>query len=437
MKLIHTYDDHYTVFADDYLFDKPIALLTGPFSISCGDMMPLQMRRHPMVRNFGLGTNSAFGQLDFTDLSSIPKDWIMFTLYSNLSLREEPDLFLNHLNIPPDERIWITREDAVLREDTVVKRALEWIHNLTYSHDVTVAPPYAAPGEMSLHVTAEVENPNDHPISVLAYISNDTMVVDSVYLTQDGAAGDSAWGATWLPTEEDFYHIAVKTDDAVDSTSRTISNVARFTTIGPIEIFYVDYITYPPLPGAWNWAHLILKNKGSSTTAENITATASACDSLILVPSNLLHFSKIAPGDTTRSINKFRIYIDPDHPSKHFPLKAEIARDGYTFWVDSTKVSTPVLEFVKQLPTEFSLSQNYPNPFNPRTIIEYQLPKQCQVDLAIYNLLGQKIASLISEKQPAGNYKYEWNASHVPSGMYLYYLQAGDFVDKKKLVLLK
>lgn len=88
--------------------------------------------------------------------------------------------------------------------------------------------------------------------------------------------------------------------------------------------------------------------------------------------------------------------------------------------------------------SSFSLSQNYPNPFNPITSINYELPVNTEVELNIYNLLGQKIAELVSKQQPAGNYKVEWDASVFTSGIYFYRLKTNaGFVQTKKLILLK
>jgi hypothetical protein len=87
--------------------------------------------------------------------------------------------------------------------------------------------------------------------------------------------------------------------------------------------------------------------------------------------------------------------------------------------------------------TSFTLKQNYPNPFNPKTIINYELPTTNKVDLSIYNVLGQKVITLVSEKQKAGYHQVEWDASRFASGVYFYILRAGDFRDVKKMVLLK
>jgi len=89
------------------------------------------------------------------------------------------------------------------------------------------------------------------------------------------------------------------------------------------------------------------------------------------------------------------------------------------------------------IPQKFLLSQNYPNPFNPSTTIEFSIPKAEHVTLKIYNLLGQEITTLVSEKLTLGEYKYTWDASQLASGVYIYKLEAGNFSITRKLILLK
>lgn len=94
------------------------------------------------------------------------------------------------------------------------------------------------------------------------------------------------------------------------------------------------------------------------------------------------------------------------------------------------------------LPTSYSLKQNYPNPFNPETIIEYELPKTCEVTIKIYNISGQLVNTLVNQKQRAGYYSALWNAKddktrQVVTGLYFYTLQANDFVQMKKMLLIQ
>lgn len=88
-------------------------------------------------------------------------------------------------------------------------------------------------------------------------------------------------------------------------------------------------------------------------------------------------------------------------------------------------------------PREFSLSQNYPNPFNPTTMISYSLAKSTPVNLAIYNSRGRLVATLVDVTQSAGNYSIAFNATSLPSGIYLYRLATDDNVSTKKMMLVK
>jgi hypothetical protein len=101
-----------------------------------------------------------------------------------------------------------------------------------------------------------------------------------------------------------------------------------------------------------------------------------------------------------------------------------------------------VLEKPIALPTEFNLAQNYPNPFNPETTIKYALPKNVRVELTIYNILGQKVKTLVNDEQKAGFKSIKWDGTNdfgmkVASSIYIYRLKAGDFVAQHKMVLVK
>jgi parallel beta-helix repeat protein len=89
------------------------------------------------------------------------------------------------------------------------------------------------------------------------------------------------------------------------------------------------------------------------------------------------------------------------------------------------------------MPDEFALSQNYPNPFNPSTTIQYDLPSDGFVTLKMYNSLGQEVAVLVDEDATAGRYQVQWDATGFSSGVYFYRLVAGQFVETRKLLLLK
>ena len=88
-------------------------------------------------------------------------------------------------------------------------------------------------------------------------------------------------------------------------------------------------------------------------------------------------------------------------------------------------------------PDKFLVMQNYPNPFNPSTRINYSIPQSENVTLIIFNVLGRQITTLVNQEKPAGNYTVEFNGSNLPSGVYFYQIQAGSFMETKKMLLLK
>ena len=89
------------------------------------------------------------------------------------------------------------------------------------------------------------------------------------------------------------------------------------------------------------------------------------------------------------------------------------------------------------MPSAIRLDQNYPNPFNPSTTIHYKLPHSSFVTLSIYNILGQQVATLVRERQQAGDHRVKFRGNGLPSGVYFYRLTSGDVIQTKRLLLLK
>ncbi|GAB6283458.1 MAG: hypothetical protein STSR0008_22260 [Ignavibacterium sp.] len=138
-------------------------------------------------------------------------------------------------------------------------------------------------------------------------------------------------------------------------------------------------------------------------------------------------------------------YVDEDIKNqtngKYYYRLKQIDTDGSykyseTIEVDWTNGVTDVNDD-SNLPKEFSLSQNYPNPFNPTTTINYRIPEQSFVNIKVYNMLGEVVALLVNENKGAGNYSLHFDGSDLPSGTYLYKIQAGDYYEVKKMVLIK
>jgi photosystem II stability/assembly factor-like uncharacterized protein len=108
-----------------------------------------------------------------------------------------------------------------------------------------------------------------------------------------------------------------------------------------------------------------------------------------------------------------------------------------SIWKFMTGLPVSVEKVGDMLPKYYSLLQNYPNPFNPSTTIEFSLPRSSYVTLKVFNLLGEEVATLAGQDFKAGSYRVDWNAKGVASGVYLYRLVAGSFVETKKMLLLR
>ncbi|RKY97823.1 MAG: hypothetical protein DRQ13_04195 [Ignavibacteriae bacterium] len=105
--------------------------------------------------------------------------------------------------------------------------------------------------------------------------------------------------------------------------------------------------------------------------------------------------------------------------------------------VFTIQVPVDVENQLSGLPKEYKLTQNYPNPFNPSTTIKFAVPIESNVNLSIYNVMGELVSTLVNEQKKPGYYEYEFNASTIASGVYLYRIKAGSFVETKKMALMK
>lgn len=123
-------------------------------------------------------------------------------------------------------------------------------------------------------------------------------------------------------------------------------------------------------------------------------------------------------------------------------IRYEYDANGNILSVVSGPYDPTIVEDDPDVPKSFALSQNYPNPFNPVTQIQYQLPRDAQVSLSVYDILGRLVRTVVDEYQPAGYYTIEWNGlsdrgEPVASGIYLYRMRAGGYTKVNKMLLMR
>ena len=128
--------------------------------------------------------------------------------------------------------------------------------------------------------------------------------------------------------------------------------------------------------------------------------------------------------------------LTADNLDEIFNVKRTIQKIyNNVYQIDSTYTS--VVDKHLSVPSNYLLYQNYPNSFNPTTVVKYQIPELSFATLKVYDVLGKEIATLVNEEKAAGTYAVEFDATSIPSGIYFYKLQAGNFVETKKMILMK
>jgi hypothetical protein len=422
-------------------YDKPIAVLTGPGAVSAGDEFPLSMTFHPMVKVFGKSTAGAFSGGEWGDLMG-NSGWEIVSTFANAYLCSDPGIYLAHTESEIDEEVWLTQEDVANGEDTVVKAAKAWINSMIHAYNVKPHSSFIRPAIDTLTITANVANPNTHNISVAAIINTlDNVFVDSIPMFDDGnhgdsLAGDGIYGCFLNPlTAEDVFSISASVTDLDSSHYHILLNASLFTTIGQVVVDSVD--RHFPDPAVGFRLKLYLRNKGLVATANNVTAEVSTNDSNVTNIANSIGlFGDIAPGQINTSTSDYIVFTQNNPDIIDFIV--HIFSNDWFFWSDSFRVViTGLAENETMIPLDYALKQNYPNPFNPTTNIEFSIPKAQFVTLKVYNILGEEVVTLVSERLAAGSYKYDWDAGTLASGVYLYRIKAGAFMQTKKLLLLR
>jgi hypothetical protein len=165
-------------------------------------------------------------------------------------------------------------------------------------------------------------------------------------------------------------------------------------------------------------------------------------DSIVTAPE--FNSSPLQVGET----REVAVHVFPlDNPGQgNVQVKIGATRDAENFVVDLTAVVNPTsVDETSYEPGSYKLLQNYPNPFNPSTKIKFTIPaspksspkERTFVELKIYDVLGNEIATLVNEEKSAGEYEVKFSGERLSSGMYFYTLRAGNFAETKKMILLK
>jgi len=419
-------------------YNRPIAVLLGPTCLSMGDLTAQRLRYHPMVKFFGASSDATLGDNKPINFNG----WYINYSVSDMFHANNPDVYLNRREFPIDFPVWHNRDDVAMGKDAVVEKALDWINNVVYPHSTFSDKTFYTTGEDTVNLSTIIENPNSHQLSARAYLKTlENVLIDSVNLAHQLLNPDNEqWVANFsLPMVEEFYKISITSFDVTASKHFTVPNATRFTTAGPVVL---DSI-FCTKSGTNYLVNVFLRNESTTTTITNPSVKLICNDAWVLpITNNVKNLPNIPPGGTVSNSTAFTIsYIDSLFLLNNcFNFKVEVMSGGWTYWKDSLQVIIPlegVEDELNPLPTEFALEQNYPNPFNPTTSIQYAISSRQFVTLKVYDVIGKEVATLVNEEKAAGKHKVNFNASTLSSGVYFYRLQAGSFVQTRKMLLLK
>ena len=247
--------------------------------VSYGDISSWQFLYIPNAKMFGRSPAAAYSGMVIANQPSRP----------GYSLQCPDVTFVDHYfpseprwgqEYPNLEDVWLTPDGVANGEDDVVNRALEWMNNLVYPHDIVTDKEYYTPGEDSVRIFTTIENPNSNQISAVAYLKTTAgVLIDSINLSPITLRkGSEEWfGNISTPQIEDFYDISVTAFDITNSEKFSMPNAVRFATAGPIKIDSL-IISYNPMPRTYKVVPLV-RNLSQTVTVDNLSITISSDDS--------------------------------------------------------------------------------------------------------------------------------------------------------------
>jgi hypothetical protein len=243
-------------------------------------------------------------------------------------------------------------------------------------------------------------------------------------------AGSTDYGDNW-----DFYYPDLSGDNACDA----IAIVADY----PDTIYAgMEGVVIKTIDGGQNWILTSLQN----TSYYFYDIVADPTDPEHVVAGGVSHTGQTALFETHDGGDTWQDLQPPVVAAGVSGMVADVVDNNFIVYIGTFgngvyRYTIPLVAINDQrspsVTRDFHLFQNFPNPFNPNTTIEFSLPHAEFVTLKIYNILGGGVATLVSKTLTAGKHKYEWNAGSLTSGIYLYRIQAGYYVQVKKMVLMR
>jgi hypothetical protein len=326
-------------------------------------------------------------------------------------IHNSPDPALDTVDIYLDDSLFV--DDLVFRQAT---RYLDFPANNDFLLGIAPGNSSSA-GDTILALVGDELSPNILINGLLYGVLNPSNFApnpDRLDITFEISGADTARLVSSTPGSVEFYVMHGATDaPAVDVVARGVGTLFE-------DVFYSDVTEYTSVAPA-SYTIDLYDSSGTTLLAAFTTDLSALADSALTV---------FASGflDTAANQN-----------GAEFGLFACLSNGTV---IELPALPVGITDLKPLVPLEYALHQNYPNPFNPTTTIKYDLKKSGNVQLIIYNLLGQKIRNLVNSSQEAGYQSILWDGRNdsgisVASGIYIYRLEAGDYINTRKMILMK
>ncbi len=328
-----------------------------------------------------------------------------------------------------DIRIWSTaKTTAEIKRDMYINNnpavGTPPYNNIEYSFDATTFIPRLASGNSYLFLPIYFRG---NGVTLVSSHANNN-ALSTAPLLRDDVGGFPNYV---ISTKRAFIpDLGSYSDSVLVTASGQIANLRVFVLLNHT---YVSDITLT-LRGPQGQSVILYTQPGVNTSNDIITVFDGAADSSVSLFAGQAPYSpRIKPSNSLTVFNGTQ-------SAGYWKLTIADGAGSDIGYINGWGVQTNIVTGTgneTQVPYKFYLDQNYPNPFNPVTSINFGLAKDEDVNIVVYDILGREIKTLVNEYKMAGNYKVEFNAASYASGIYFYKIKAGDFVDIKKMVLVK
>ena len=307
--------------------------------------------------------------------------------------------------------------------------------------NILVEPSYVSLNQDSVFISADLMGESEG-VSIRAHILDE---MSSEIVMQDLVANGDNWSTNWAPQSESFFKIDLEFVNGTENDTTFYDDIGIFTSVGPLTVS-MDGETIVN-PGGAAVLSFVVENYSADQGVEDVSISfeAGSMDCIEGISEDLFYLGDIDPSGTLSSGGNFFVAsLNYDcNSDSTILINVHIYSGEDLYWVDDFTIQIETLGIGDDnVPAFYSLSEAYPNPFNPDTRIKYGLTQDGYVSFMVHDLMGRKVKSLVSLEKDAGYHSIRWDATNdfgesVSAGMYFYTIQAGEFRQTKKMILLK